>query len=296
MFGDIESISKELNFKLMARTKIEDDTTIRAAFGKRLKEAAQAYYFPDFKASTFAKELGVSGGTVSGWFNGTSFPSPHKLKQIAEMLGKSLDDLCEVERKKAQPAVNDPIVSIIGDDDKYREKRRKVIAQTKKSLWIQLRVGYTLEESKNDIFNVMHRTKGEAEIRLLISSPTDRWTLKMIERRNYDRLSERNLIKQDIRKACADLLKLAKDAKCKEKVHIMYLPYFPSTIYYISDAGTGHGQSFTSTTNFREDPYLAPVVVAKEDEHPTLFAFYVEQYKLLWNYGAEMSKPPQKRM
>lgn len=63
--------------------------------GIHIREARKAL---GIKQGEFARMLGVTNGAVSQWEKGRTLPSTDKLKQIAEALNTTVDELLTDER------------------------------------------------------------------------------------------------------------------------------------------------------------------------------------------------------
>ena len=67
-----------------------------------LNQFKRARLLKGLQQKELAEELGVTQVTVSSWEHGKSFPSPGRLKQVADVLNTTVEELLKEPGKKEE--------------------------------------------------------------------------------------------------------------------------------------------------------------------------------------------------
>jgi transcriptional regulator with XRE-family HTH domain len=258
-------------------------------FGQRLQQALnlKGWLIKDLmgEMNKQVKSNKFQYSQIQNWLQGRHLPKTvADLMLLKKVLGQSMDWLlCMEENAEQDTAEANPMISIIKNREKYQIERRNAIINTTRSLWIQLRTAYFLEENAGPLTEIMSRG---VRVRVLACDPDDSVAMEMIARRDYPMHPNASSAAKKIRGAFESIQDDMKADKIDDQYFkIKVISYFPSTAIYLSDPCTGSGKLFAVTAFYKIDPYHAPVVLANEKQHPVIFESYRRQFMLLWRVG-----------
>ena len=162
----------------------------------------------------------------------------------------------------------------------YKEIVRSLITNSKKSIWIIVRTGSIIYETKLELEDALKRG---CKLKIVVCQSNNDDLIKIIELDSHHNQEKIKSMFKDGNNAFEYLQK-----KYPKLIERKIIGFTPPQLMYITDTNDNSGESnstaFIIPFAFKSSARLAPSIKFKFNEDPTLFEYYFEQINRLWDY------------